>query len=467
MTRLTALLGRIHPGVRRLIRERDAAVRELASRGREVDLLYTIGEFLGGTTDMAEVADRMLDAVAGAIGADRAVFLQWDRASMALTPLALWGMAPGTYPAIPLDDASHLAVRALRADGACRLCGEAATAADPLLAPGQMSTLAVPIVRPRGPLQLTGTFAIPSPSGTMDAEVLPLGVLAFAKDEGRVGFSGDAAQLAEAVCRQIATVMQNAMLMKAALERQQFVREMRLAHELQLKLLPDPSVLGPEGRAAIHMRPAESVGGDFFHFVRLDRDRTGVMIGDVSGHGFQSALVMTLALSAAAIHLQSAFDPAVALTMIEQSLYQELVSTDMSIALCYAVIDTRAGELRYANAGHPHAFVLRASGGAERLRATVPPLGFNEGPHEEGVTRWQAGDCLLLFTDGVADARGSDGSTLGEAAVLEAVQSDASAPVEPRLAPEARVRRMADRLAAHVGSVPLRDDCTVVVVDRT
>ena len=118
---------------------------------------------------------------------------------------------------------------------------------------------------------------------------------------------------------------------------------------MQLKLLPKPAVVGPEARAAARLVPAESVGGDFFLLARLDRDRTGVLIGDVSGHGYQSALVMALALSAAAIHVQAAFDPSIALDAVRRSLDDELTSTEMSITMCYAVIDTRAGEVRFAN----------------------------------------------------------------------------------------------------------------------
>jgi hypothetical protein len=81
---------------------------------------------------------------------------------------------------------------------------------------------------------------------------------------------------------------------QALADRQQLLREMQVAQELQLKLLPSPAVVGPEARAATRMVPAESVGGDFFLLARLDADRTGVLIGDVSGHGYQSALIMAL-----------------------------------------------------------------------------------------------------------------------------------------------------------------------------
>jgi serine phosphatase RsbU (regulator of sigma subunit) len=248
---------------------------------------------------------------------------------------------------------------------------------------------------------------------------------------------------------------------QALADRQQLLREMQVAQELQLKLLPSPAVVGPEARAATRMVPAESVGGDFFLLARLDADRTGVLIGDVSGHGYQAALVMALALSAAAIHMQAAFDPALALESVRGSLADELTSTEMSLTMCYAVIDGRANELRFANAGHPHAFRLGADGRLVRLAAVVPPLGFSDLPIEESVTPWRPGDRLVLFTDGLADLRNAEGSPLGE----EAVRRQLGAMVHGE-SPEAILEALIRLARGHRGATPLRDDVAVVIVDR-
>lgn len=249
--------------------------------------------------------------------------------------------------------------------------------------------------------------------------------------------------------------------MQAQAERQALLGEMKLAQDLQLKLLPSPGVVAPEARAATRMVPAESVGGDFFLLARLDADRTGVLIGDVSGHGYQAALVMALALSAAAIHMQSAFDPALALESVRASLADELSSTDMSLTLCYAVIDGRARELRFANAGHPHAFRLGADGRLVRLGAVVPPLGFSDLPIEESVAAWRPGDRLVLFTDGLTDLRNPDGHPLGERAVRECL-----AAMVHGEAPEAILEQIIALARDHRAGAPLRDDVAVVIVDR-
>jgi len=455
------LLGRLLPVVRRLARERDGATRELAERYEEINLLYAIGELLGGTTSVEDVADTLLVELAATVGAKRAVFLHTNRSLGLLTPIASLGLGDTSYESVALDRADHIAVRALRTGGACTEDGVAAALGDPVLSAQGAPLLAVAITRPSSGsgIGITGTFAVPSrrPNGGS----LPLGVLVLGGRNGGAPFSAGDRKLAIAVSTQIGTAMHNARLVRAAVERQQMAREMQLANELQLKLLPSPRIVQPEARAAARVVPAESVGGDFFLLARLDRDRTGVLIGDVSGHGYQSALIMALALSAAGIHVQAAFDPSIALEAVHRSLRDELKSTEMSISMCYAVIDTRVGELRFANAGHPHAFAVTPDGQCARLSAVAPPLGWCEDPIEECVMTWKPGTRLVFFTDGVVDARDAADERLTEPALLDTLKTMTNGET-----PEQILEALFRQLDAHVGRTPLRDDCTVVVVDR-
>lgn len=457
------LLASIVPQVRRLTRERDGATGELAERYEEINLLYAIGELLGGTTSVENVADTLLRELAVTVGATRAVFLQNNHTIGLLSPIASLGLGDVEYPAISFDQLQHIAVTAFRAAGAVTEDGMAAREADPVLAARGGALMAVAITRPSTGVGITGTHQIPVRVGNaVDSRMpVPLGVLVLGGRANGHPFTAGDRKLAVAVGTQIGTAMHNASLVRAAVERQQLVREMRLAHDLQLKLLPKPAVVGPEARAAARLVPAESVGGDFFLLARLDRDRTGVLIGDVSGHGYQSALVMALALSAAAIHVQAAFDPSVALDAVRRSLDDELSSTEMSITMCYAVIDTRAGEVRFANAGHPHAFRVGADGQCVRLAAVVPPIGFSDAPIEECVMSWRRGDRLVLFTDGITDARDSRDLRLGEQAVL-----DMLATMTHGESPDAMLDALFAQVESHTRRTALRDDLAAVVVDR-
>lgn len=460
------LIGRLIPFVRRLADERDGAAQELIGRYEEINLLYAISELLGGTTSVENVADTLLHELAITVGATRAVFLRTHRGQAMLSPIATIGLGDIVYPSVPLDASSHIAVRAFRSGGTCTDDGAAVRTADPVMGSDGAALLAVAITRPSTGIGITGphpaiTSRRPNASTLESVGAVPLGVLVLGGHRAGASFSAGDRKLAAAIGTQIGTAMHNASLVRAAVERQQLEREMRLAHDLQLKLLPRPSVVGPEARAAARVVPAESVGGDFFLLARLDRDRTGVLIGDVSGHGYQAALVMALALSAAAIHVQAAFDPSIAIEAVRRSLADELASTEMSLTLCYAVIDTRKAEIRFANAGHPHAFRVSRDGECTRLTAIAPPIGFSDVPIEECVMAWRTGDRLVLFTDGLTDARDPHDARLGERRILELL-SDMSQSETP----EAMLAQLFERVEAHTMGTPLRDDLAAVIVDR-
>jgi sigma-B regulation protein RsbU (phosphoserine phosphatase) len=147
------------------------------------------------------------------------------------------------------------------------------------------------------------------------------------------------------------------------------------------------------------------------------------MLGDVSSHGFSSALIMALVFSAAGIHAEDAETPDDALRDLLRSVRTELADTEMHIALFYGVADPAAGMLRFANAGHPHAFLVALDGSVERLGATCPPLGLTDA---QGIgakaVRWRADeDLLVLFSDGLSDAVDEDGNQFGEERVMNIV----------------------------------------------
>src|SRR5690606_12067554 len=192
----------------------------------------------------------------------------------------------------------------------------------------------------------------------------------------------------------------------------------------QLKLLPDPDTFDAPIGVAARCVPADSVGGDFYQLFRLPGDRVGFMIGDVSSHGFSAALIMALTMSAVGIHAPESGSPAEVLRRVHRALIDELESTEMYMSLFYAVLDLNAGQLVYANAGHPHAFRITAAGEATRLGATDPPLGIlPRDEYGEGVIEWTAGeDLLLLFTDGLSDAFATEPSgRSGEAMLIDEV----------------------------------------------
>jgi sigma-B regulation protein RsbU (phosphoserine phosphatase) len=221
-------------------------------------------------------------------------------------------------------------------------------------------------------------------------------------DSGR--FSAANQKLLAAIASQVGAAIENNRLVQESLSKERMAREMELAHDLQMKLLPSAERF--EGaEAAGRVQPTEQVGGDFYQLFQLPEGRIGVMLGDVSLHGFPSALIMTLTMSAAGIYARESSSPARVLRQLDDALHEELASTEMYLTLFYGVIDPAAGELVYSNAGHPHAFAVHPDGTYDRLAATDPPVGF-AGPDsfEERRLPWRRdGDLLCLFTDGLPD----------------------------------------------------------------
>ena len=205
------------------------------------------------------------------------------------------------------------------------------------------------------------------------------------------------------------------------LARERLSREMELAHDLQMKLLP-PIPAVPRVQAAARVVPATSVGGDFYQVIQLSGGRVGVMIGDVSGHGFAAALIMALVMSAAAIYAEQGAAPAAVLEYVDRAIGDELTSTEMHLSLCYCVLSPGEPGIAYSNAGHPHAFVIESGGVGKRLYATDPPMGIGTAPYGQSEVEWRpADDLLLLFTDGLSDTLAQVGRNSGEDLVLQTV----------------------------------------------
>lgn len=420
--------------------EVEHAANELAERYEEINLLYTISEILGRTVSLEEGARTILTEISETVGARRASILVHDPATDTLRVVAALGVDPTRSPAIHVDDPCSVSARVFRTQ-------------HPLLAEGDQMYCEAEASYRRGAM-LSVPIMWTTPRGGE-----PLGVVNLSDRRSTQPFTAGDQKLVAAIATQIGTAIQNARLVRASLMQERLLHEMELAHDLQMKLLPSAGVLAPDAEVVARVMPAESVGGDFYNLFRLGERRVGVMIGDVSGHGYQAALIMALTMSASAIHAQTTADPGETLHALFSSVRDELATTEMFISAFYGVVDRVRGELLYANTGHPHAFIVTADGTCERLAATDPPLGMADHPPLTGRRSWDAEhDLLVLFTDGLSDARSRSGQRLGEEALLETIRRHRTEP------PAAILERLIEVVEAHSGDTPRRDDQTIVLL---
>jgi sigma-B regulation protein RsbU (phosphoserine phosphatase) len=405
--RVAPLLGQL------LASERDRAfvAEELASRYEEIDLLYAISEILGQTLRLEEAAQTIIREISTVVGARRASVMVYDEAAGTLRTVAARGFTADDEPGVPVGDECSVAARVYRE--------RRIVVHDPADPHPDVVACSDEDGRYRGKAFMSVPICYAAP-GTPTRCV---GVINLTDRIGGDRFSIGDRKLVAAVANQIGAAVENARLVVRDRRQQRLQRELELAHDLQLKLLPRPGVLGGDAEVAARCIPAEAVGGDFYTFSRLGRGRVGVMLGDVASHGFSAALIMALVMSAAGIHAAAATQPGETLEALLDSLGTELQSTEMYFSVFYGVLDPYAGRLSYANAGHPYAFRIPLDGDPERLAATAPPLGLADetAVREEHIDWSPNTDLLCLWTDGVVEARNADGVPFGETRLLEEI----------------------------------------------
>ena len=397
-------------------REARSAARELSERYEEINLLYFISEILASVMSVPDAAHWILAEVADVLGARRASLWVFDASQNVLNLAAAVGEEGLTGP-IEVSDPDSATAWVFREK-------------QPLnIERGGTHNRKVLEPRPQG---REAFLSVPINYTPPEGGPRTVGVITLVGRKSNVRFSAGDARMLAAIASQVGAALETQRLVQESLRQERVVRELELAHDLQMKLLPGTKQFDGTHDVAARCAPAESVGGDFYQLFHLSDGRFGAMIGDVSGHGFSAALIMALTMSAAAIYAQEASSPAHVLHRIHQALIKELESTDMYLTLCYCVIDPAAQQLTYANAGHPHAFRIAADGSIKRLGATDPPLGMS--PFEEygeDVMAWRPGqDLLALFTDGLSDAFSPSSSTNGEKNLMSALIEHREKPVE-------------------------------------
>jgi phosphoserine phosphatase RsbU/P len=236
--------------------------------------------------------------------------------------------------------------------------------------------------------------------------------------------------------------------------------DLEVARQIQFGLLPfEPYERdGVAIRAA--MRPANTVGGDYFDVIDLGEGRIAVVMGDVAGKGMPAALLMALLQGSLRTLITAGFRGPELIAKLNAHLFANIPSNRL-VTLFYAELDAATGSFVYVNAGHNPPYRLDAAGGAEPLTATAMALGIVPAAlFESRETRLEPGDRVFLFTDGVTEAFDLRDAEYGEAR-LEAYLEAARGAGDQELIDGVRADVM-----AFCGSSPPRDDMTMMVVAR-
>jgi serine phosphatase RsbU (regulator of sigma subunit) len=249
-----------------------------------------------------------------------------------------------------------------------------------------------------------------------------------------------------------------ASLLTTVAEKERLQSEIAIAASIQRNLLPKE---GPQFRGvsfSAHFEPTTSIGGDYYDVFNLDKSRLAVAIGDVSGHGLSTGLVMAMVKAAITTLVEEGAEETSLFHRLNELVYR---STERRafMTLAFTIFDLEHSTIRHTNAGHLYPYLLRKDAQPVSIEGPSLPLGVRH----EIITRTveldlQEGDTIVYLSDGIVEAQNEEGDPLGfdQLEALLAQQTDRS--------PSVIRDSILNAVARHSGARPADDDRTVMIL---
>jgi len=241
--------------------------------------------------------------------------------------------------------------------------------------------------------------------------------------------------------------------------------DLAVAAEIQQAILPRIFPPFPEDNdlldLAAKMIPAKDVGGDFYDFFRIDKDRIGLVMADVSGKGIPAAIFMAVSRTLIRTIGLQGLTPGECLTKSNELLCKESVDC-MFVTVFFAIYNIKTGEMEYSNGGHNSPVIIKADGSVEMLPvSTSCMLGAVDAityPNEKLTLN--AGDTIVMYTDGVNEAMNSDFQEYGDERMMKTLSQQLGKTCQEVI--DGQLASLKD----FVGNAEQSDDITILTLKR-
>jgi sigma-B regulation protein RsbU (phosphoserine phosphatase) len=255
-------------------------------------------------------------------------------------------------------------------------------------------------------------------------------------------------------------LLMNLLVLLEVADRLTLKRDLEIAREIQLAMLPREMVTGGGLEAYGFTRPANTVGGDFYDVLQMPDGRLVIGLGDVSGKGSPAALLMALTLAMLRTLIEEHLEPTELMRRLNVQVSRHAPGSRF-VTLCLAFFDPTTGALEYINGGQTPPLLRRAGGSVDRLLEGGVALGmFELSTYTAGHTTLEPGDVLVFYSDGITEAEDKKGVPFDEAGLQDVMAQhwwkDAAT------LGKAIVRAVED----HATDTRLADDLTVLAIRR-
>lgn len=250
-----------------------------------------------------------------------------------------------------------------------------------------------------------------------------IGVLAVANPTDGMAFNETDFSLVQSLAEQAGMAIHNADLMKVQIEKNRLDYDITMASSIQAMILPNTFPDNPLLDIAAAYRPAQKIGGDLYDVFEISPGKIGISVADVSGKGIAASLLMAICQANLRRFATERESPANALRDLNREIVEKM-RQDMFVTFIYAVIDTSAGTLTVARAGHELPLLLHhnstnrelhvSSIGSEGMAVGMVPSEIFDAIIEDRTVPFTQGDIVTLYTDGITEAANPDGVEFSE-----------------------------------------------------
>jgi phosphoserine phosphatase RsbU/P len=435
-----------------LLEELGKATQSPAPQLQHLNLLLQMAQLLSRSSNLSKVLTALLDSALSITGADRGLLFLRD-ADGELKLRFARAQDAITLDPLPEDYSKGVVERVAETGREEMILEEAstgrATSETVTIQGGVRGVVAVPLQK----LPVTDSRG----ESIIGAKPEQLGVLYLDGRSRATSLTGLDRQVLQTLAVEGATVVENARLLRLAREQERVQHDMELARNIQQDLLPKELPDSPYFDVHAFTVPTSNVGGDYYDAVALPGDRYGFVVADVSGKGLPAAILSANLQGAFAVAAAADLELTETVARVNDFLRQRSGAA-MYATLFYYIISPD-GNFNFVNAGHAYPMIIRKNGTVESLEKSNFPVGLFPGvSYEAGNSQLEAGDIVLLFSDGLTEAQNFRNELFGEARLSEIA-------LECVNLPAAEVsEKILTTVKTFEGNAPAADDLTLVVL---
>lgn len=288
-----------------------------------------------------------------------------------------------------------------------------------------------------------------------------MGIIQIDSQRPTMAFSQGDLEILVTVAGQASLALQKFELYRQAEETRRMEQDLQLAHEVQLRFLPESPPALPGYSFHSWYQAATHVGGDYFDYIELGPGRVAIIVADVVGHGVAAALLMAKIAAESRFALAMQPDPVAAVSRINRAMSGMNLDRFVTFLLC--LVDTGQPRIKVVNAGHMPPIICGADGSIEVMADSCSglPLGVMDDFEYESVDlELKPGTTMVLHTDGVNEAMNAAGEELTTERVVQDLKSAQAK------SPAAIGKSVRESVSRHVGGSPQTDDICLVCVGR-